>query len=488
MAKFEEPGILFRWIVALSVLCITVISCVLMKISPFLLMAFLSSAIYIFVLFYRPSLGAYAYVSTLGFAALLNLPITQDGLRLSTMLVLSALLVWIAKALLTADRDLILKPLDNIIHILLCVIPLTMVISLVNSRDIGQSTGEIKQFIYCSAAYFVILFNIKSLRQLKKIIIFIVCTGFIVSVFGIMEGTIESIYSYLHNKSVFGAPLSRPILWISANRINGLIGDGDSHGMYMSVIFLFSLYLFFTLKPKIFKTLLLVTMLTSLFNIIGAASRGAALGFLLSLFVFWIVIDLRRKWLILTSALASFLIIAILMIALIPDLNIERFYDPKGEAKKTVGLRINNLVIGLAMAKDHPIIGNGPDGFMNNYLRYGPRITPSARRIPTKPLNAYLQALVEYGIVGLTLFLAITIFIIKALIRLLKNVTGKVKYLVAAIFAAFCGYTFFLNTTGLFVDQTYWLLVALAGTLISICSYPNYATQLTWGSSFVHVP
>ncbi|MBC2696159.1 MAG: O-antigen ligase family protein [Desulfobacteraceae bacterium] len=471
LAKFEEPRILFRWIVALSVLFITVISCFLMKISPVLLMAFLSSAIYIIALFYRSSLGAYAYASTLGFAALLNLPMTQDGLKLSTILVLLALLVWIAKALLTADRDLILKPLGNIIHILLCVILLTMVISLVNSRNLGQSIGEIKQFIYCLVAYFVILFNIKDFRQLRKIIIFTVCTGFIVSVLGIMEGTIESIYSYLHNKSAFGAPLSRTILWTSADRINGLIGDGDSHGIYMSVIFLFSLYLFLTFKPKILKTLLLVTMLTSLFNIIGAGSRGAALGFLVSLFVFWIFIDLRRKWLILTSALASFLIIAILMIVLIPDLNIERFYDPKAEAKKTVGLRVNNLIIGLAMTKNHPIIGNGPDGFTINYLRYGPRITPSARRIPTKPLNAYLQALVEYGIVGLTLFLAITIFIIKSFIRLLKNVTGKVRYLVAAIFAAFCGYTFFLNTTGFFVDQTYWLLVALAGTLISIYNY-----------------
>lgn len=477
LAKFEEPRILFRWIVALSALFITIISCFLMKISPLLLMAFLSSAIYIFALFYRPSLGAYAYVSTLGFAALLNLPITQDGLRLSTILVLLALLVWIAKALLTSDRDLILKPLGNIIHILLCVILLTMVISLVNSRNLGQSTGEIKQFIYCATAYFVILFNIKDLRQLRKIIIFIVCTGFIVSVFGIMEGTIESIYSYLHNKSAFGATLSRTILWTSADRINGLIGDGDSHGMYMAIIFLFSLYLFLTIKPKIIKALLLVTMLTSLFNIIGAASRGAVLGFIVSLFVFWIVIDLRRKWLILTSVLASFLIIAILMIVLIPDLNIERFYDPKGEAKKTVGLRVNNLVIGLAMAKDHPIIGNGPDGFMINYLRYGPRITPSARRIATKPLNAYLQTLVEYGIVGLTLFLAITFFIIKSFIRLLKNVTGKVKYLVAAIFAAFCGYTFFLNTTGFFIDQTYWLLIAIAGTLMSIYSYETKGSK-----------
>jgi O-antigen ligase len=341
-----------------------------------------------------------------------------------------------------------------------------MIISLVNSKNVGGSIGEIKQFIYCFTAYFLILFTIKDGSQFRKIIIFIVCAGFLVSVFGIMEGSGGNIYTYLHKKSLFGAPLPRSVLLTGVNRIGGLIGDADSHGMYMGIIFLFAFYLVLTTRSKILKTILMIIMLISLFNIIGAASRGAALGFLISFVVFWILIGFPRKWFVLTIVLGLFLAIALLMIKLIPDLDIERFYDPK--AKGTIELRADNIIIGLSMAKDHPIIGSGPDGYMMNYLRYGPRITPSARRIRTKSLNAYVQALVEYGIVGFTLFSLITFFIIRSLIILRRNLKGEPRSLAAVVLAVFCGYTFFMNTTGFVVSQTYWLLVALGSTLATI--------------------
>ena len=50
------------------------------------------------------------------------------------------------------------------------------------------------------------------------------------------------------------------------------------------------------------------------------------------------------------------------------------------------------------MAKDHPIMITGPDGFMIHYPHCGPRITLSAGRITTKPLNTNIQVLAEYGI------------------------------------------------------------------------------------------
>ena len=469
--QFEEPKILFKWVIFIIAVFVTAICSLFLKISPFLLAAFISVIIYTVAILYRPSLGAYAYVFTLGFSALLNLPITNDGLKLPTVLALIAFLVWIARALLTADRDLITKPFSQAVHLFMGLILFTMIISLMNSRKIGASIGEIKQFIYCLTGHLLILFTIKNINQFRKLIIFKICAGFIVSILGIMEGTIGSIYTFLHNKSLFKAPLARSILWTSADRINGLVGDGDNHGIYMGMIFMFSLYLFFTVKSKILKILLVPVMFASLFNVIGAASRGAVLGFSISFFIFWICINLPKKWLILTSALALILIIGSLMIVIIPDLNIERLFDPGAEAMKTVDLRKNNLIIGLAMTKDHPIIGSGPDGFILNYLRYGPRITPTSRRIPTKPLNAYLQALVEYGIIGFILFLSVTIFILKSLIMLLINATGEDRYLVAVILAVFCGYTSFMNTTGFFVDQPYWLVVTLAAVFITIYDY-----------------
>jgi O-antigen ligase len=282
-----------------------------------------------------------------------------------------------------------------------------------------------------------------------------------------MEGLGKNIYNTLNQKSLFNAPLSRTILWTSENRINGLIGDGDSHGMFMSLIFLLSLSLFFISKSKRGKSLSLIVMFTSLFNIIGAASRGAVLGFVTALIIFWSLIELSKKWLILASIVTLSLIFFFSMIILIPDLNIERFYNPKLEAQKTVGLRLNNLAIGLKMVGEHPMIGSGPDGFMLNYLRYA-RLIPGTRRIPTKPLNTYIQALVEYGVVGLTAFLFLLFLMIKHFIQLLKNAKGIDRYMIGIIFSVLCGYCVFINTTGFFVDQIYWLLIALCGVTITI--------------------
>jgi O-antigen ligase len=439
-----------------------------MNMSPFLATAFICVGLYGLVILGWPVLGAYAYAFTLGFAALLNVPITHDGLRLSTVLVLIGFAAWAGKAIISSNDDMIVKPLGKLIHILMGLILITMVVSLINSRNIGASVGEIKQFSYCLIAYYFILFTIDNKIRLKNFILFLVLTGFVVSIFGVMEGTTENIYSVLHKRSLLGAPLGRAILWTSADRINGLIGDGDNHGMYMGTVLVFTLSLFFMFRSRMLRGFLLLVMSTCVFNIVGAASRGAVLGAVIALFVFFILIDLRKKWLIVGGASVALFIAGSLMILTIPDLNIERLYNPGKEANKTVDLRMNNILIGVAMAKDHPIIGHGPDGFMLNYLRYGPRITPTARSIPTKPLNAYVQAFVEYGIVGFSLFSLMTVLIIWNLFRRVRTLEGSFKYLVTGVFASFCGYTFFLNTTGFFVDQTYWLLVALAGAIITI--------------------
>jgi O-antigen ligase len=466
LVNLHEPRILFNWSIIVTALFLAVVCSLFMKISPFLLVGFACGVIYILAVSFRPLLGTYGYVSSIGFASFLNVPITQDGLSLPTTLSLLALMVYLVRAVLTDDRDLIVKPTSSILHLSIPLMLAVMIISLVNSRNIGSSVGEIKQFIYCLTAYFLVLFTVRSMDQLRNIIILIVCTGFLVSFFGIMEAIDRNIYAYLHNKSIFGASLARSVLWTGSNRINGLIGDADMHGMYMGVLFLLALYLFLTTRRKIAKILFTIIMLTSLFNIIGAASRGAALGFLISILTFWIFIDLRGKWIILSSIFLSLVLITFSMITLIPELDIDRFYDP--QARKTIYLRSNNILIGLHMAKDHPVIGSGPDGFMLNYLNYARKVTPAARRIPTKPLNAFVQALVEYGLLGLSLFLLINVYVVKSLFSLFKRVTKEEKTFVLTIFAVFSGYTFFMNTTGFFVNKIYWLLVTLAGTLITV--------------------
>jgi len=416
----------------------------------------------------RPFLAVLAFIFTWSFGDLLNLPVTPEGIKISILILIASFLIWIAKALLFKDRDLFITPLTKPVHILVLTFLIICVVSIMNSRNLKLSLLEIQEFLYCVIIYFFLVFNVRKMQQLKKTVFAFVAGGFVVSLFGIAEGAGWDVYSHLKYHSLFGSSLPSAILISPPKRINGLIGDADFHGIYMGVVFLFALYLFLTRGSKVLRLFCSAVMLLSVINIVGAASRGAALGFLFSLLIFWIFIELRFKWLISVLMLGGILLLGSLMVTLLPDLDIERFYRPTGKAKSTLVLRKNNVMIGLAMSLDHPILGNGPDGFVANYHRFASRIDPSSQKRTIKPLNVYIQVLVEYGIVGITIFLSILGLAVRSLFLLVKGSTGNDRYLPAALLAGVCGYSVFMAFTGSVVNQCYWTLVALSPVMGSV--------------------
>jgi len=425
--------------------------------------------------FSHPFWTVLAFIFTLPFCDLLNLPVTADGFKLSTGILLAAFSIWIVKALLTKDQNLFITPLSNLTHVLILSLFIFSFISIINSRNPRFSLVEIQEFTYCVIIYFFLVSNVKEIKQLDKVIFAFVSASFLVSLFGIAEGVGWNVYSRLSNNSLFGSSLPSAILESPPNRINGLIGDADFHGIYMGVVFLFSLYLFFTNRSRVLRLFFTGVMSLSVINIVGAASRGAALGFLCSLLIFWAFIELARKWLISVLMLGTILLLGFLMLTFIPDLEIERFYRPKGIAKSTLELRWTNVVIGLAMTRDHPFIGYGPDGFVANYHRFAAQSAPSAQKRRTKPLNVYIQVLVEYGIVGLTIFVSILCLALRSLFLVVKGSTGNDRYLPAVLLSSLCGYSVFMAFTGSFTNQNYWTLIALSIVMISMSpsKFPN---------------
>lgn len=435
---------------------------------PLLVIGVVLGATIAFFVFRKPVLGTYGYIVTLGFGGLLNLPFTEGGLKVATVLVLFSLVVAIVRALATSDGDLVTILTKTSAHWLVILIFCTMLVSLVNSRYMAASVAEIQRFAYCVSAYMLILITIRDVERFRVVFVLLVAAGLVVSILGLLEGTVGNIYNYLHYRSLFGAPLDRSYQWTAPDRIDGLIGDADFHGMYMGIIGLFAFFLYLTEIRIWLKWIWFLAMATALLNVIGAASRGAGLGSLVALVVFWAYVEMQRKWIKLALILGLFVLVTSVMIHLIPDLEIKRFYAPNVEAQTTLNLRRDNILIGLSMAKDHLVIGHGPEGFLKNYHRYRPHMTASARRLPIKPLNAYMQALVEFGIIGLSLFIVFTVLMAKSFFSLLKVTQGEDRYGIAVMFAVFCGLTFFMNTTGLFVDLIYWSVVGLGGALISI--------------------
>ncbi|MFQ6092733.1 MAG: O-antigen ligase family protein [bacterium] len=426
--------------------------------------------IYTVAVLSRPTIALLTFVFTLAFHDFFNLPVTQDGFKLSTAILLSAFFIILAGILIRKAPDLF-TVLSRRVNILVLLFLLAMIISVVNSQNVEFAKIDIQRFSYCVILYFFVLFSLKERSVLKRIALALVCGGFIVSVLGVVEAKTGTVYGLFGNHSLLGADVPEATLFGPRDRINGVLGDADFHGMYMGVIFLFSLCLFFLYESKMVRLLLFGTMLLCLFNVIGAASRGAALGSFVAFIIFWFFIPLPRKWLILTSVLGGIFIFACITVVLFPNLDIERFYEPKGQAKKTLELRENNLLIGLAMALDKPIIGHGPGGFTIEYHRYASRTSPTAEKKTTRPLNVYIQVFAEYGIVGLSLFLGVLFSALRSLFPLARSTLGEFNILSAAVLAALCGYSVFMMFTGLINDQNFWLLIALAVAIGTIHSF-----------------
>lgn len=469
--NFAISGTLFRLFLFTTVFIFVVAWSLIFSQSILLAMSLLIGAAYVIAIFYQPLWGTLFFVLTMGFMAFLNLPITADGLKLSSVFLLTAFMIWFCRALILKDRD-ILQTVQKVVHLLVLLFFLVCITSLVNSQNLVLSIKGLKKLTYCVLAYFLLVFTVKNQKSLDRVVTYVIGSGFIIAVLGIIEAFKGSMYQILHRKSIFGAPIPLSMEKTSKDRINGLIADGDLHGAYMSWIFMLCLYAFVVADSRKKKVFCAVGMAVSLANIIGAASRGAVIGFLVALFVWAVVSGFYRKWLKLVLLSALIGAVGLCLIIFIPDLNIERLYSrPSGVSARTIDLRVNNAMISLAIFADHPLLGAGPDGFVIEYYRYAPRISPTARKaVEPKSLNLYTQVLAEHGLIGFSVFGVILLLILKRLWFLTKALQGNYRFLAYSLFASYCGYSVFMAGSGHLVDQVYWLMIGIAQAFYLISS------------------
>jgi O-antigen ligase len=230
----------------------------------------------------------------------------------------------------------------------------------------------------------------------------------------------------------------------------------------MVSFFACSLFPFVVWRSGLKKTAMALVILIVLANIIGTSYRGAILGLVASGLTFCFFGHLRHKWL--TLGLAVMLVVSIgwSVYLLFPGLNVERLTKTKGREVETVALRKNNVLIGLEMAADHPIIGNGPDGFLLKYYQYA-RVLPDAQERAIKAHNTYVQVLAEHGIIGLTIFGLIIGITLRNLLLVLRRMTGPDHFMILAIFSALVALSAMMIGGNMILDDNLWTIIALGG-------------------------
>ena len=429
---------------------------------------------------WKPVWGTLGYVFAVGFVAFFNLPITQEGLKMSSVILLGTLAVVVALMIIRRDWTLFRLPFSRPEHILLLLFWAIYFVSIMKSENVGQAIKDLKMFSYPFLAYFLILFTIKNVKNINLMILTAVGAGVAIGLFGLMEINGDSIYVKLGNRSLLGAQLGETIEKTSMQRINGMAADGDLHGGYMGIMCMLTIYLFFRSQSLWLKALFSAAIVLCFVNVFGAAARGAVLGFCIMSVVWFIAWDGKQKFAkaAVVGGLA-FLIVSTLVTT--TNLHIERIYsEPRGVAAKTIDLRLNDFVISMNMFADDPLLGKGPGGFKNEYRDYAYRTSPTARKILIPDsLNLYTEVLVNTGVIGALTFTLFLFFIVKRLLTMVIRLRGSSRALALSLLAAFSGYSVFVCTSGHLVDQVYWMPVIFTSALHEIVAPQLYGAEST---------
>lgn len=432
----------------------------------------ISAVGYFFVIFLRPFFATLLFLFALPLGPLLNLPFTQGGFLLSLVVVQTGFAVWVIRALFVRDESLSVLPLTKPVHLLMLAFVSAMGLSLLNTPEMTASLNQIKRFTYYVIIYFFIVYTVKDVRRFKWSIFVLLAGYFVAALLGLVEGIAgKGIYEFLGHRSLLGGPLPPPVLDINPGKLNGPAGNAEFHSFRMITFFACLLALLVVWRSGMKKAAIVGVILVALINIIGTSYRGAVLGLLVSGATFCLAGRLRRKWLIVTASVLLILSIGWSVYMIFPQLDVERLTKTSGHAVETVAFRKNNIIIGLEMAADHPIIGNGPDGFLLNYHRYR-SILPQAHVRAVKVHNTYVQVLAEYGIIGLSIFGLIIVLTLRNVFSALKRLEGWDHFMVVSLFSALLAHVAMMIGGNILLDDNWWTLVALGGVVDRIYARP----------------
>ncbi len=422
--------------------------------------------------YFFPPLFAYLYVFTVSFAAFLNLPVTAGGFSSAVAIGLSSFGLGVCSSLIKKDRHLIKIFVGRIDQILPILFFSAWIISMKNSRAINVSIKQLQQFFYLIVIYYFLNLTVRNRQILRTALFVLFAGGIIVGMLGMIEGITQiPTYFLLGSRSLLGAHISDAFLNVRMGRINGLIGDSPFHGIYMTMIALVSLYFFFTSERLILKIICPLVFLISGFNIMGTGSRGALMSLFFGLFLFWVLAEIPHKTVIMISILIASVIMVVIMVLFTPNINVSRSYTYSEETSSTAQMRWDNIPVSIRMFIDHPIFGTGPDGFVINYRRYAAGLVATTSREKTlRTHNTPLQVLVEYGLVGITLFILIIFMAIKRMIEVRRYSSDQKDRIIAVtLISVISSYIPFMLTSNSILDKYFWLVITMSQIHYSNC-------------------
>lgn len=261
----------------------------------------------------------------------------------------------------------------------------------------------------------------------------------------------------------FGGPINAPNMW----------------GQVLVAVVPFVLYRIIYSKSGLVKVLAALFLGLMLFSIFNTYSRGAYLA--LGIVFILVVVDLKVNPMLAFAAAVVLLIGTLLLpgqftsrletlTALSPTAEFGIYQDPSFRG------RSSEMLAGLAMFVDHPLLGLGASNYKPSYQHYAQIIGIETRAGPRDAHSLYIQVLAETGILGFVLFMGLIFSLLMALGEARKSVRDNpalVSWLpwLSASRLSIIAYLL----TSIFLHSAYfryfWILAAMAITAIQLTQH-----------------
>ena len=260
------------------------------------------------------------------------------------------------------------------------------------------------------------------------------------------------------------------------SRLTGPLGDPNFYGLILVTAVPLAIYHFFDEKKLSLRIVAAVTTLLLVFAIFNTFSRGA----FVALVVVMLLIAIERK--ISPKFLIGGGLVFLLLLPMMPESFSERILslaDLGSSAETAVQEedsfrgRTSEIISGMMMFAEHPLLGVGVDNYPPNYQIYSSQLGLDSRTSEREAHSLYVETIAETGILGVTVFTALLASLIIGLRRSHRklqqlNAHPKTQRGLIALqmgLIAFLFASIFLH--GAFIRYL-WLLIALGAAGIHI--------------------
>jgi hypothetical protein len=455
--QLESPGpaLWVRGVLAACLLIVGLGAGVSTGLVPFPALLGIAAAIVLVVLIIKPEWALPLALFAIPFDLLGH--ITPDGsVTVAKLLVALTIVLWTGRTLLRRDQYPLVVLTHPVALLMIALIGVN-ILSFVNIVELKPAAIFLFRRMNVVVLALLIPMVLRDRRSWDRALMWMTLASIPIGFFGLYELTTgQPILTLVSYRSQDQLVLLSGQQW----RIHGTFDDGPFHAIYVATAS--SLAICWLLRtPRWWIKLGLVALLVLLFvNLIGTASRGGMMGFIVVLLVYWAGYGGKRRWLLAAGAVAVGA--ATLAVALmLPQVPVHRYLQVSSGDDPTTQIRMGLYEVGIGMVEDHPIMGVG----CGQWLRESPRYFSSGTFKETNymPHNTYLQAAAETGLIGLAVYLLLLATVAFYLLRALKHASDKHERLsVLAALGAFLAFAAFATTSNVMENETYWIFLSFS--------------------------